>query len=256
MNRRRLLPLGLAVAVLLALAGIASHGRPLAGGGAARGPTATFFDYVATTLVIFAFVMLGVVVYALAGQKVRSGAPPRGRWHLVTTCSRSSRACARWLLVHSASCNGSSSSSSSSRSASGPGRSRHARRSRAATCATRTCAGTRSRSSRADRRHGGRAFAGRRRSARRSRGGFGRRRRCRSRSTSRSTTCATTPTCGARSSPRTRGWSARSAARGLPAPPAEAPFEYVERALPSLDTSAESVRRLTDALRMGKVQPA
>jgi hypothetical protein len=30
-NTRRLLPLGLAVTVLLALAGIASHGRPLAG---------------------------------------------------------------------------------------------------------------------------------------------------------------------------------------------------------------------------------
>jgi hypothetical protein len=85
MNRRRLLPLGLAVALLLALAGIASHGRPLSGGGRGTGPTATFFDYVATTLVIVAIVMLGVVVYALAGQKVRRGAPPRGRWNLVTT---------------------------------------------------------------------------------------------------------------------------------------------------------------------------
>ena len=32
---------------------------------------------------------------------------------------------------------------------------------------------------------------------------------------------------------------------GLPRHPAEAPFEYLERALRALDTSAESVRRLT-----------
>ncbi len=98
---RRLLPLGLAVAVLLALAGIASHGRPLAGGGRGTGPTATFFDYVATTLVIFAVVMLGVVAYVLAGQKVRQGAPPRGRWHLVTTMLAFLSALTLvWLLVH------------------------------------------------------------------------------------------------------------------------------------------------------------
>jgi hypothetical protein len=36
------------------------------------------------------------------------------------------------------------------------------------------------------------------------------------------------------------------AAAGLPRDPAEAPFEYVERALVSLDTSVASVRRLTD----------
>jgi hypothetical protein len=36
------------------------------------------------------------------------------------------------------------------------------------------------------------------------------------------------------------------AAAGLPRAPAEAPLEYVERALLSLDTSAEAVRRLTD----------
>jgi hypothetical protein len=36
------------------------------------------------------------------------------------------------------------------------------------------------------------------------------------------------------------------AAAGLPRRPAEAPLEYLERALLSLDTSAEAVRRLTD----------
>jgi hypothetical protein len=36
------------------------------------------------------------------------------------------------------------------------------------------------------------------------------------------------------------------AAAGLPRRPAEAPFEYVERALLTLDTSAAAVRKLTD----------
>jgi hypothetical protein len=101
MNRRKLLPLGLAVALLLALAGIASHGRPLAGSGRGAGPTATFFDYVATTLVIVAIVMLGIVVYAFAGQTLQRAAPPRGRWHLVTAMISFLAALAIiWVLVH------------------------------------------------------------------------------------------------------------------------------------------------------------
>jgi hypothetical protein len=82
-NGRRLVPLGLGVTALLVVAGIASHGKPLAGG-RGRGPTATFFDYVATTLVIFAFVMLGVVLWSLFGQKTGGKNPPRGRWSLVS----------------------------------------------------------------------------------------------------------------------------------------------------------------------------
>ena len=97
---RRLLPLGLAVTVLLALAGIASHGRPLAGS-RGRGPTATFFDYVATTLVIFAIVMLAVVVYSLYGQKVMGGPPRRGRWHLVSSLISLAGACVlAYVLIH------------------------------------------------------------------------------------------------------------------------------------------------------------
>jgi hypothetical protein len=83
-NKRRLLPLGAAVIVLLALAGIASHGRPLAAGGRGSGPTATFFDYVATTLVLVAIVMLAVVAYAVLGQRFAGGPPRRGHWHLVS----------------------------------------------------------------------------------------------------------------------------------------------------------------------------
>ena len=77
-------------------------------------------------------------------------------------------------------------------------------------------------------------------------------RRSRSRSTNRSTTSARTPTCAARSSRRTRGWSARSRPCGLPRRPSEAPFEYLERALRELDTSAEGVRRLTDLFEWAK----
>jgi hypothetical protein len=81
---RRLLPLGAAVLVLVALAGIGSHGRPLSGG-SGPGPTASFFDYVATTLVLLAIVMLAIVVYSVLSQPVAEGPPRRGRWHLVST---------------------------------------------------------------------------------------------------------------------------------------------------------------------------
>jgi hypothetical protein len=84
-SRRRLLPLGAAVAALLVLAGIASHGRPLSGGRGA-GPSARFFDYVATTLLIFAVLMLGVVVWALFAEKRGGGGqPPRRQWHMLSS---------------------------------------------------------------------------------------------------------------------------------------------------------------------------
>ena len=83
MNARRLVPLGLLVAVLLAAAGIASHGRPLAGG-RGTGPTATFFDYVATTLILLAIVLLSLGVWSVLSQKVSGGGAPRGRWNVVT----------------------------------------------------------------------------------------------------------------------------------------------------------------------------
>jgi len=70
---RRLLPLGIAVTALIALAGVASHGRPLEGG-RGSGPTATFFDYLATTLVIYAVIMLAVLVWILFAER-KSGAP-------------------------------------------------------------------------------------------------------------------------------------------------------------------------------------
>jgi Domain of unknown function (DUF4129) len=84
MSARRLVPLGLLVAALLAAAGIASHGRPLSGKGG-TGPTATFFDYASTTLILVAVVLLMVALYALFARKPIGGAPPRGRWHLLSS---------------------------------------------------------------------------------------------------------------------------------------------------------------------------
>src|SRR4051812_15494714 len=99
---RRLLQFGAAVVVLLALAGIASHGRPLSRGGRGSGPTATFFDYVATTLVLFAIVMLAVVVYSLFSQEVAGGPPRRGRWNLVSSLlSFAAAAGIAAILLHS-----------------------------------------------------------------------------------------------------------------------------------------------------------
>ena len=53
MDRRRLLLLGFGVTALLAVAAVASNGRPLSKSQAA-GPSASFFDYVFTTIVILA----------------------------------------------------------------------------------------------------------------------------------------------------------------------------------------------------------
>jgi Domain of unknown function (DUF4129) len=100
MNARRLVSLGLVVAVLLAAAGIASHGRPLAGG-RGTGPTATFFDYVATTLVLLAVVFLGVAVWSVLSQKSTGGGAPRSRWNLITALvSFAVSAFIAVLLVH------------------------------------------------------------------------------------------------------------------------------------------------------------
>ena len=92
------------------------------------------------------------------------------------------------------------------------------------------------------------------RSAHPVRGGSAPTRRCRLRSTNRLTTSVTSPTSAAPSSPPTHGWGAALAMSGLPrAAEAEAPLEYVERALGELDTSAESARRLrTDLFEWAK----
>jgi len=82
-NFRRVLPLGAAVTGLLLLVAIASHGRPLSGSGH-PGPTASFFDYVYTTVVIVAIAMTLVTIYAFAGMRGRRWEQPNRSWHLIS----------------------------------------------------------------------------------------------------------------------------------------------------------------------------
>lgn len=83
MSPRRLFAVGAGVTALLVVAGLASHGRPLSGGGGA-GPTATFFDYVATTLGIFCAIMLGVVIWALFSERTKGTPVRRSNWNLLS----------------------------------------------------------------------------------------------------------------------------------------------------------------------------
>ncbi|HZS24533.1 MAG TPA: DUF4129 domain-containing protein [Gaiellaceae bacterium] len=102
MPARKVVPLALAVAALVALAAIASNGKPLSGSGRGAGPSPTFFDYLATTLVLAAVVLLAVAVYVLLMRNVRTSAPQRGRWHIVSTLLGFAAAAAlAVLLAHS-----------------------------------------------------------------------------------------------------------------------------------------------------------
>jgi Domain of unknown function (DUF4129) len=82
-TRRRLLLLGLGVTALLVLAGIASHGRPLAlskGGG----PTVAFYEYSFTTLLIAGAAIFLVVAYAVASQRPGPTRVRARRWYLLS----------------------------------------------------------------------------------------------------------------------------------------------------------------------------
>jgi hypothetical protein len=72
------------VIALLAVAAIASSGRPLSKSQGA-GPSASFFDYVFTTIVIVAVATTLVVAYALALQRPGEFRPHRRRWRLLST---------------------------------------------------------------------------------------------------------------------------------------------------------------------------
>lgn len=68
MSRRRLVPLALLVTALVALAAVAAHGRQLAGGGTGGGPTTTFYSYAWTTLLVVLLlcaVATAVALYAM-----------------------------------------------------------------------------------------------------------------------------------------------------------------------------------------------
>ena len=63
MNRRLLVPLGIAVVALLVIAAVAASAHPLGGGGRGAGPTPTFLDYVFTTFVILAVALIVLFVW-------------------------------------------------------------------------------------------------------------------------------------------------------------------------------------------------
>ncbi len=100
MQARRLLPLGLVVTVLLAAAGLASHGRPLS---ASRGggPSAQFFDYVFTTVVLLAIAIAVAAVIAMRSWKPSTPAPQPRKWHVTTTLMMFAGALLlSWFLYH------------------------------------------------------------------------------------------------------------------------------------------------------------
>jgi len=102
MESRRLVPLGVAVAALLVLAGVASRGRPLAGSGGGGGPTASFFDYFFTTFLILALIFVIVTVWGLLAFRP-SGDSPRTRNHLVSyLLAVAAGAAIALLLMHNA----------------------------------------------------------------------------------------------------------------------------------------------------------
>ena len=99
-HARRLLPLGLAVTVLLAAAGLASHGRPLSRS-RGSGPSAQFFDYVFTTIVLVSIAIAVAAVIAMRSWKPSTPAPQPRKWHVATTLMMLAGALLfSWLLYH------------------------------------------------------------------------------------------------------------------------------------------------------------
>ena len=102
MSRRLLLPLGLAVTGLLLLAAVASRGRPLEGGRShGAGPTAGFFDYAFTTIVIV--IAVGLIVTVIAVATVKPDArdrPSSGRRYFTSMLALAGALGIVWLLTH------------------------------------------------------------------------------------------------------------------------------------------------------------
>jgi hypothetical protein len=99
-NRRLVGAVGL-VASLVVVAGIASQGRPLSAQRGA-GPTATFFDYVATTLVLFVIFMFILMVVGVLTQRASRNRPPRSPWYVFSTLfSLAMGIAVAFLILHS-----------------------------------------------------------------------------------------------------------------------------------------------------------
>jgi Domain of unknown function (DUF4129) len=100
-NLKRVLPLGVAVTGLLVVVAIASHERPLSSSTHA-GPTASFFDYVYTTIVLVGIAMTVLAIYAFGGMRARRWQQPARRWHVISTLVMiASAAVFAYYLTHS-----------------------------------------------------------------------------------------------------------------------------------------------------------
>jgi Domain of unknown function (DUF4129) len=87
---------------MLVLAAVASRGRPLGGGGSGSGPTAGFFDYVFTTIVLIgAALALAFLVSVAFIRPQRPGRPAPGRRYFVSMLGLVGALALAWALVHS-----------------------------------------------------------------------------------------------------------------------------------------------------------
>jgi hypothetical protein len=101
LSTRRLLPLVLAVAGLLAVAALASHGRPLSNS-RGSGPTSHFFDYVFTTVALFVIAIAIVFLWSLLNSKPATPGRQRPKfdlWQYLFTIA--AMLLLGWFLVHS-----------------------------------------------------------------------------------------------------------------------------------------------------------
>jgi hypothetical protein len=250
-SRRRLVSLALAVIALLAVVAVAASGRPLSSNsGTSPGPPAAFFDYAFTTLLILA--VLAVFAALVVLFIVRPDPGKRQSFHMRTIRSLALLAAVVTLVVVIG---------------------RHVDLNRllhphqAATSQSHAAAGPRSkpgpRSAKSPRRVQFRweelvivlgllLVLGAVAATRRSRAGRARSRR---ELAPRALAAVLDESLDdLRADPDLRRaivaayarMEVALAAAGLPRRPAEAPLEYLERALLSLDASAEAVRRLTD----------
>jgi len=249
MEQRRLVILGVAVTALVAVAALASHGRPLAGSGAGRGPTAGFFDYFFTTTAIFGIVVVGVVAWAIVALRPGDRRSGRGRNHLVSyllavavgvafaeLLLHDKKFIARFRALDQAAQRKNGSGRSGAQPGTIPGSSRAPRlRWDEVAIVAALLAGA-----------AALAYAGRTKTRKRPPS-------WRRRSQEAVSVALDESLDDLRNDPDLRRAIVAAYARmetalgyaGIPRHPAEAPLEYMERALTSLDTSAAAARRLT-----------
>ena len=100
MSSRRALSLVLAVAGLVGLTALAAHGHPVTGS-RGSGPTAHFFDYVYTTITLVAVAIACLFLYGVLGQKWSRPTSPPPRVNIVQLfLAVAASLLFGWLLVH------------------------------------------------------------------------------------------------------------------------------------------------------------